>query len=747
VARWFPDLEARVSEEFVAALRVGLPFRDGPFKDSLDHVLTELSRVELCLRSRIDEGRAGAPNDDAYRGLYISQADIDALLAMPALWDDCGRSRVAESLAVVAAINAQRLAASDVASGAFRLHALQTRFALSALDRDIVLLCLAPEVSLAYEKLFAFFQDDVTRRQPSVDLTLRILCDETAQRIFAKSRFYAEAPLMRHGLIEFCDGPENPKPTLLGQRMRLDPRIVRYLLGSDTIDERLAPFAQMVAPGEPGEALAGESALRDFVERAATLRGRQWLRLHGRDRAARRHWAETLSAKMGFNMLAVDLSGLAVRGEPLDFARVVREAVLQSAVLYLDPIEASRPAVGEAGDAIATLAGGDTVVIVGVENVHAAPVPAALADHAPPPVFVAAPRATEREGLWRRALGGEATPEALAGLPALAGKFRLASTQIAAAAEAAKARARWRAGGAIRAAATEADLYASCRERSDAQVSGLARKVAANHVWDDLVLPSDCLTQLREICDRARYRGEVLETWGFESRLSLGRGLSVMFSGVSGVGKTMAAEVMAGELGLDLYKIDLSCVVSKYIGETEKNLARLFAEAEDSNAVLFFDEADALFGKRSEVQDAHDRHANVETSYLLQRMEEYEGVSILATNLRRNMDDAFMRRITFIVHFPLPETPERLRIWRGAFPAATPLGADVDLEFLSEGFRLTGASIASIAFAAAFLARAEGAEAVAMRHLVRATRRELAKLGKSVSSGEFGPFAGLLGDP
>jgi SpoVK/Ycf46/Vps4 family AAA+-type ATPase len=370
-----------------------------------------------------------------------------------------------------------------------------------------------------------------------------------------------------------------------------------------------------------------------------------------------------------------------------------------------------------------------------------------LGEEAAPPVYVAPPHAREREGLWRRALGVQATPEALARIPALAGRFRLTSGQIAAAAEAAKGRARWRAGGADCAAATEADLYASCRERSEAQVSGLARKVALNHVWEDLVLPPDCLVQLREICDAARYRSEVLEGWGFERRLSLGRGLSVMFSGASGVGKTMAAEVMAGELGLDLYKIDLSCVVSKYIGETEKNLARLFAEAEESNAILFFDEADALFGKRSEVQDAHDRHANLETSYLLQRMEEYEGVSILATNLRRNMDDAFLRRIAFIVHFPLPEARERLRIWRGAFPAATPLNADVDLDFLSESFRLSGASIASIALASAFLARSEGAKAVAMRHLVRATRRELNKLGKSVSSGEFGPFASLLGDP
>ena len=261
-------------------------------------------------------------------------------------------------------------------------------------------------------------------------------------------------------------------------------------------------------------------------------------------------------------------------------------------------------------------------------------------------------------------VGAEATPGALAELPALAGKFRLAAGQIAAAAEAAKTRARWRAGGAGRAQATQADLHASCRERSEAQISGLARKVSLNHVWEDLVLPPDCLAQLQEICDRARFRGEVLEDWGFERRLSLGRGLSVMFSGASCVGKTMAAEVMAGaQFQWASISTRSTCPASSanISARPRKNLSRLFAEAEDSNAILFFDEADALFGKRSEVQDAHDRHANVETSYLLQRIEEYEGISILATNLRRNMDDAFLRRIAFIVHFPLPEAAERSR--------------------------------------------------------------------------------------
>ena len=197
-------------------------------------------------------------------------------------------------------------------------------------------------------------------------------------------------------------------------------------------------------------------------------------------------------------------------------------------------------------------------------------------------------------------------------------------------------------------------------------------------------------------------------TWGFGRKLAQGKGVTALFAGPSGTGKTMAAEVIAGELGLDLYKIDLAGVVSKYIGETEKNLDRIFAAAEDANAILFFDEADALFGKRSEVRDAHDRYANIEIAYLLQKMEEYDGVAILATNLRSNLDEAFVRRLAFTVHFPFPDEADRRRIWRGIWPAATPLAADVDLDFLAAQFKLSGGNIKNIALAAAFLAAADG---------------------------------------
>jgi SpoVK/Ycf46/Vps4 family AAA+-type ATPase len=250
------------------------------------------------------------------------------------------------------------------------------------------------------------------------------------------------------------------------------------------------------------------------------------------------------------------------------------------------------------------------------------------------------------------------------------------------------------------------------------------------------VLPEDSLAQLREICRRVTYRQNVLGQWGFGRKFSAGKGVNALFAGPSGTGKTMAAEILAGELGLDMYKIDLAGVVSKYIGETEKNLDRIFKTAHDANAILFFDEADALFGKRSEVRDSHDRYANIEISYLLQKIEEYEGVAILATNLRQNMDESFVRRLAFTVHFPLPDKASRQRMWTGIWPADTPLAPDLDLDFLAGQFKLSGGNIRNIALAAAFLAAGDGG-VVTMAHLLHATRREYQKMGKTIAEAEL----------
>jgi len=321
---------------------------------------------------------------------------------------------------------------------------------------------------------------------------------------------------------------------------------------------------------------------------------------------------------------------------------------------------------------------------------------------------------------------------------AVANKFRLSGGEIRDAAATARSLARLR--DPVDGRITLEDLSRACRLQSNRKLASLAQKITPRYRWEDIVLPEDRLQQLREICNSVKYRSLVYEVWGFGRKLALGKGVNVLFAGPSGTGKTMAADIMAADLGLDLYKIDLSTVVSKYIGETEKNLARIFAEAETSNAILFFDEADALFGKRSEVRDAHDRYANIEISYLLQKMEEYEGVVILATNLRKNMDDAFVRRMHFTVDFPFPSERDRRRIWGQIWPDGTPQSPDLDSDFLARRFELAGGNIRNIALAASFLAADDGG-AVSMEHLIRATRREYQKMGKVIMEGEFGEYA------
>jgi SpoVK/Ycf46/Vps4 family AAA+-type ATPase len=279
-------------------------------------------------------------------------------------------------------------------------------------------------------------------------------------------------------------------------------------------------------------------------------------------------------------------------------------------------------------------------------------------------------------------------------------------------------------------------LFAAARAYSNPRLSNLARKIEPRYTWDDIILPEDQLAILREIVAAVRGRPLVLDQWGVGAKLASSAGVTMLFAGPPGTGKTMAAEVIASEMGLDLYKIDLSSIVSKYIGETEKNLEKIFSEAQSSNAILFFDEADAIFGKRSEVKDAHDRYANIEISYLLQRMEAYDGVTILATNLRANLDEAFTRRLQFAVNFPFPDHHYRLRIWRTLFPPDVPRDENLDFELLARRFKLAGGNIRNIIVGAAYLAAADGLS-VTMEHLFHGTRRELQKMGRLVGEEDF----------
>jgi SpoVK/Ycf46/Vps4 family AAA+-type ATPase len=344
---------------------------------------------------------------------------------------------------------------------------------------------------------------------------------------------------------------------------------------------------------------------------------------------------------------------------------------------------------------------------------------------------------SDRIELWKTMLEGvtdELPPQTI---ETLAGQFVLTTGQIVAAASAAMTQA-LQEGRLLQ----TSDLFEAARFHSGHHLAGLAHKIEPRYNWEDLVLPETPITMLHELVGMVKSRPRVLEEWGLGRKLTSSMGVSALFTGPPGTGKTLAAQIIANELGIDLYRIDLSTIVSKYIGETEKNLERIFNEAQTSNAILFFDEADAIFGKRSEVKDAHDRYANIEVGYLLQRMEAYDGVAILATNLRANLDEAFTRRLQFIINFPFPEEEYRARIWDVLMPSELPRANDLDLRLMAKRFKLAGGSIRNSIVSAAFAAAEESQSreesgCIKMSHLMHGVQRELQKMGKLVQETDF----------
>ena len=355
-------------------------------------------------------------------------------------------------------------------------------------------------------------------------------------------------------------------------------------------------------------------------------------------------------------------------------------------------------------------------------------------------VHVPKPDADAQRQLWRQALAN-ANPPLDGFIDDVVQQFDFGPDAIAQAVAMAKGRARLQATGGDDVDLTSEDLWQACREHAGRRMEELAQHVVSPHTWDDIVLPKDVFSQLEEIASQVAYRARVYEDWGFGARLGRGRGIGALFSGSSGTGKTMAAEVLANYLKLDLYRIDLASVVSKYIGETEKNLKKVFDAAEQSGAILFFDEADALFGKRTEVKDSHDRYANIEVNYLLQRMEDYRGLAILATNRKSALDRAFLRRLRFLVDFPFPDAESRRNIWKKVFPPLADVG-DLDYDVLSR-LEIPGGNIKNIALNAAFLAASEGS-AIEMNHVMHAVRREYTKVEKMVTESEFGQYYKLV---
>ncbi|MFJ4499700.1 ATP-binding protein [Streptomyces sp. NPDC088864] len=672
---------------------------------NLRHLLARATAVELRVRRAVEARRSIDPDpEDAFRGLYLTDENIARLL------DEKGARGFPDPVEE-----------EDGAPGPSRLTALAADFGLTPLDTEILLIALVPDLDDRFEALYGYLNDDVTRRRPSIGLALG-LCGLPAADAVARGRLAAGAPLRDGGLLlaEDLDRP------FLSRALRVPDRVTAHLLGDDTTDPRLAdvttPWHAVGGVGDPAplaRVLAEGVPLAYLVEDqggAGTALAASALELAGR------------------RVLGVDLSRLAADPAPADAVRaLVREARLTGAGLVCAPLDA-----------------------VSREHPHllrlltATPVPTVMVGRVPwdaswsavPPLLLHAPRVepSARGALWREAYRRTAAAPVPVGVDPdhLLAPFLLTPEQVTGAARSAAQTARLD-GGTL----TPDHVRRGARAQNAAGLDRLARRIEPAVTWDDLVLPPDTHAQLRELTARARHRDRVLGEWAMRPGGGRGRGVSALFAGDSGTGKTMSAEVIAADLGLDLYTVDLATVIDKYVGETEKNLERIFTEAAGVNGVLLFDEADAIFGKRSDVKDAHDRYANVESAYLLQRMESFDGLAILATNLRANLDDAFTRRLDLVIDFPVPDPDQRLVLWDRCLGPSLPRAADLDLPFCAENFELAGGNIRSIAVTAAYLA-ADTGDAVTMATLIHAVQREYQKLGRLTLASEFGPYLDLL---
>jgi SpoVK/Ycf46/Vps4 family AAA+-type ATPase len=740
----------------------------GPYASSDEHLWDELRRLDQLVRAETVRWRstiAAHKPQHLWGMVHVTDAEVDAYLrstfASPhqlrTNLEDAGADHWKEAEALAQAIQERRAQTPPEVKP--RLVQLQELFSLSPLERDILLVCLLPELDARYRRLFGYLQDDASRRQPTVELVLQIVHSIVPDLGRGRSAFDAEAPLVAHHLLALSSDVQGDE-ALPMRSVRVDDRIVGFLLGSDRSDGRLAEVIS-----QPSDPVSWDQVIAD-EERIARLQAlAEWWRqrrrssgagvalfLHGPYGSGRLLSARAVCTAAETPLLVAQV-GAALRA-PGGWERSVdlcyREASLRGAALYWAAcdalLERDQPphrwehltVSAERFRGLTFLAAQTAWDPMG--RFHDTPF---LRLEFPMPGY------NLRRRLWETHLPPtedfvEPAPDREILAETLANGFQLTEGQIANALSTARGEAAKRNPQAPH--LTAEDLYDGCRRQVGRRLISFARRIEPRTelTFHDLILPEPSTRQLQELRARIRYHSRVYTGLGFERRLMLGQGLIALFSGSSGTGKTMAAELLARERGVDLYKVDLSAVVSKYVGETEKNLSQVFAEAADANAIIFFDEADALFGKRGEVKEAQDRWANMEINYLLQRVEEYTGVVVLASNLRQNIDDAFMRRIHVTVEFPFPDAEARFRILVGMFPAGIQRPQDAELRVLADRFKLTGGSFKNIVLDAAFRAMADaddGPPTITLRHLIATTAREYQKLGKPITKGEFGaPF-------
>lgn len=730
----------------------------------------ELTNLRIARLYLLGKGQANADpqeNLDPLEELYVSdtefQGHLAALAGLPPTWVE--NPDVAESLeAIDSALDVVsrrvrfRTAHARRQGRLSRFEQLCERSGLTPLDEEVLLIALAPEVDRRYRRVFAYLHDDFTRGIPSVGLVVDILAPlvEEGDRLSILSRFESGSALIQRGLVELLAARADDVRPLSQRHLRVSDAAGGWLLGVPRMSESVADRARYIGvPGPQSHVAMPEGApasLEALADRVRSSSLQVTIVLSGQDIAACRAAAEHLAHALGRPVIRVEVAPFLGGGDRIleDVGQVLRDAFLMDAVLQVEgfpDVSVEEPAMLRNLEAVwrrlQDFEGPVTLPLKTqppaswlAENRHA------VTRLIEPPGFM------ERIRVISALLIDAGVPVALEtdDIGSLANRYRLDRRALHQAVAFARdqAWARRQAGGPEadeRPALDFDDLVAGARAQFSRDIGNLARRIEPAFSFAELVLPKREKNHIGELISFVEKRGQVYERWGFNTKFPRGTGAKALFFGRSGTGKTMAAECIASDLGLDLFKVDLSSVVSKWVGETEKNLASIFDRAEEAQAVLLFDEADALFGQRTSVGSAVDRYANLETNYLLQRVEEYSGIAILSSNFKQNIDEAFTRRFHFVIEFPFPDRGSREEIWQRAFPSGAPLADDVDFAFLADRFKFTGGNIKNSVLRAAFLGANEGDE-ISMRHVLQGVLREYQNLERDPNERDFGPWWG-----
>ncbi|WP_308642521.1 ATP-binding protein [Paenibacillus nuruki] len=719
-----------------------------PFASGWEHIEHEIRRIDLLIRiALIRYPPQVSAEIEQYKGLFISEEEVWSLLEVyksPEQLEPI--EQLLHMLTAWEQYIAKRLELSRQQGIHTPLDQIRQRMKLEDHSYLCFLVVLAIEIDRKYEKLYAYLQDDITCKSPTLQLLLKLLADqpEHVQRI--RQAFGTRHPLtdwLIHPLVE-----SEPKSSL-SRAWIVEPDVMQFLLEEQVEQHSFsAKGLRLYQPDDELPPLIIHQSIQQQLQLIWQHQSDQTVVLiHGRVGSGKKHQLRHLCQCYHRSMLVADLERIeSSSSEKIQewIQKTLRQAMLRDAVLVCTGwdqwLQRTPTEIQYVVRELEQYKGILFLIANTMQDMYLTTTLWSLEQE----IQLSMPSIQESLLIWEY-YGNQKWTEHSLNWQQAASTFQMTAGQIV------KALADMATEYTLNSDHTTADqtleltqehLNRSCYRQIQTRLNTQATRLSITATWDDLILPVSQKQRMRYACDQVKYRSKVYEEWGFGHKLAYGKGLSLLFTGPPGTGKTMSARVIANELQMQMYQINLSQVVSKYIGETEKHLQEVFDEAKYSSSILFFDEADALFGKRSEVSDSHDKFANMETSFLLQKMEEYEGITVLATNYKQNLDEAFMRRISFIIRFPFPNKESRQQIWRTLLPDQVPIEKGIDFDFLGDTFEISGGQIKNVLVASAFLAASEQVP-LSMKMIFTALRQELDKSGMVPSTTSLGLYSDL----